>query len=462
MARLEEMSWLPPPARPKAKGKRTKRLAKAVFVSKSTPKGADGDQGDGQEDEREREVTEEDNQDQVHRSQGDDDGEKEIPEALLDVLGPAPDAGRHAPGRSRIWLSLICIVDLSTNKLSVVSLLDLARFSTACPTDYCEEGGLRFRTVVGAVGILAGLVVFNRRLKKVGEPARIGGEERHYSWRGGKLAYRVAGKPDAQPLLLVHGIYAGASSYEYRKNFYELAEDFRVYALDLLGCGLSDRPRRRYEPEDVAAQVEDFAREEIRAPAYLISSSLSAALLVPIAVRSPRLFNKLVLICPTGLGSLDRPSGLLGEAIYGLFRTPILGDSLYHTLVSRRGIRYYLANMAYHDPNRFVTDEVVEDYYRTSHQPGAKHFPAAFVSGKLNLGLADRWPRVPHKTLIVWGQEARTTPVLHAQRFVQTNPRTEPKIFRDAALLPHDERSTTFNEEVKKFLLGGTRRQAGP
>src|SRR3712207_9314036 len=37
-------------------------------------------------------------------------------------------------------------------------------------------------------------------------------------------------------------------------------------ALDLLGCGLSERPRRSYGPEDVAAQVADFAREKIGAP----------------------------------------------------------------------------------------------------------------------------------------------------------------------------------------------------
>jgi pimeloyl-ACP methyl ester carboxylesterase len=321
---------------------------------------------------------------------------------------------------------------------------------------------VRLRTVVGgAVGALAGLAALNQRLEKVGEPARFAGEERRYAWRGGELAYRVAGRPDAQPLLLVHGIYAGASSYEFRKNFFGLAEDFWVYALDLLGCGLSNKPRRRYEPEDVAAQVEDFAREEIGGPTHLIASSLSAALLVPVAVRNPRLFKRLVFICPTGLGSLDRSSGLLGGAIYGLFRTPVLGDSLYHSIVSRRGIRYYLRNMAYHDP-KFVTDGLVEDYYRISHQPGAKHFPAAFISGKLNLGLEDYWPKVPHKTLIAWGQEARPTPVWQGQQFTRRNPRAELKIFRNAALLPHDERAQTFNEEVKKFLLGGTRRKARP
>jgi hypothetical protein len=36
---------------------------------------------------------------------------------------------------------------------------------------------------------------------------------------------------------------------------------------------------------------------------------------------------------------------------------------------------------------------------------------------------------------------------------VEHNPRSEPRLFKDAALLPHDERSETFNEEVKKFLV---------
>jgi hypothetical protein len=36
---------------------------------------------------------------------------------------------------------------------------------------------------------------------------------------------------------------------------------------------------------------------------------------------------------------------------------------------------------------------------------------------------------------------------------VENNPRSEPRIFKDAALLPHDERAETFNEEIRTFLL---------
>jgi len=312
---------------------------------------------------------------------------------------------------------------------------------------------MKLRTALVAISCISGgLALYNRRLERGGGRLqnRLGGETRYYRWRGGDLAYSVAG--EGEPLLLVHGVYAGASSFEFRKNFEELSKSFRVYALDLLGCGMSERPSRRYGPGDVALQVEDFVRDEIGDSAHLVASSLTAALVVPAVVRRPRLFEKLVLICPTGYGTLDRPSGRLGDVIYGLFLAPVLGNTLYHAIVSAWGIRYYLGSMAYHDAD-LVTEELVEDYYRISHQPGARYFPAAFVSGKLNLGVADLWSRVPQRTLICWGLEARTSPAREAQRFVQHNPRSEPRLFKDAALLPHDERARTFNEEVRTFLL---------
>ena len=307
---------------------------------------------------------------------------------------------------------------------------------------------LKAAVVAGAAG---GLWALSRKLEGTPPPARLGEEARRFRWKGQTLSYSVAG--EGEPLLLVHGVYGGASSLEFRANFEELSGSFRVYALDLLGCGFSQKPGRRYAPEDVTSQIEDFVRAEVGGGAHLVASSLCAALVVPAAVRSPKLFKRLVLVCPTGYGTLDRPSGLLGDAVYGLFRAPILGDGLYHALVSRAGIRYYLQKVAYHDP-RAVTDEVVEDYYRAGHGPGAKHFPAAFVAGKLNLGLADLWPRVPHKSLICWGREARTVPISEQANFTRNNPRAEPRVFRNAALLPHVERAEAFNEEARKFLTG--------
>lgn len=310
------------------------------------------------------------------------------------------------------------------------------------------------RAVLSAAGVLGALSALNRRLERSGGPPRtpLGGERRRYRWRGGEISYSVAG--EGPPLLLVHGIYAAASSLEFRRNFGPLSRHFTVYAPDLLGCGASEKPRRRYSPEDVTSQIEDFVREEIGRPAHLVASSLSAALALPAAVRSPRLFRSLVLICPTGIGTLDRPSGRLGEAVYRLLTLPVAGDLLYHALVSRRGLRFYLERMAYHDAS-LVTDELVEDYYRAGHGPNAKYLPAAFIAGKLNQPALPYWTQVRQRAMVCWGKEARTPSPAALDGFLRYNPRTAPRVFRDAALLPHDERAEDFNREVADFLSAG-------
>src|SRR5829696_5416403 len=84
---------------------------------------------------------------------------------------------------------------------------------------------MRLRTALLTIGsISGGLALYNRWLGRGGGqlPNRLGGEVRYYRWRGGDLAYWVAG--EGEPLLLVHGVYAGASSFEFRKNFEELSK----------------------------------------------------------------------------------------------------------------------------------------------------------------------------------------------------------------------------------------------
>jgi hypothetical protein len=58
-----------------------------------------------------------------------------------------------------------------------------------------------------------------------------GGEVRYFPTPEGDVFYKKAG--DGPPLLLVHGIGAGASSFEWRNVWEPLAEQHTVYALDL-------------------------------------------------------------------------------------------------------------------------------------------------------------------------------------------------------------------------------------
>jgi pimeloyl-ACP methyl ester carboxylesterase len=65
-----------------------------------------------------------------------------------------------------------------------------------------------------------------------------------YKWRGYNIRYQVSGPPNAEhTLLLVHGLFV--NSDHWRKMLTGLNDNnVRVYALDLLGSGWSDKPCR--------------------------------------------------------------------------------------------------------------------------------------------------------------------------------------------------------------------------
>jgi len=252
----------------------------------------------------------------------------------------------------------------------------------------------------------------------------------------------------------VHGINAAASSYELRKQFEALSDTFRVYAVDLLGYGLSDRPDTDYSAKLYVDLLIDFVREEIREAVYVIASSLSAAYIIQAAHRVPDQFQKLALICPTGIEKLVEPPGSIQQAVYRFVRSPIIGTAFFNLLVSRASLGWYLKRSGYFDSS-LVTDAMVTDYYATSHQPGAKWAPAAFISGQLNLRIRDAFQQLTQPLFIFWGQQAAFTPVENIQAFRRLQPNARIRVFDKARLLPHDEHADEFNTLVRGWFNDG-------
>lgn len=287
----------------------------------------------------------------------------------------------------------------------------------------------------------------------VGEPESVlGGDQGRYAWTLGDIWYTVKGQ--GEPLVLVHGIYAGASSYEYRHVFDRLAQDFRVYAFDLLGFGLSARPSITYTPVLYEELIEDFVRQVVGGadhPVNVIASTLGSAFTIRAAAERPGLFSRIVLIEPTGIESLAKAGDSLGRRIgRAVLRSPLLGQGIYNLITSRPSIRYYLKSQTYADPN-MVSDDMVDYYYTMSHQPGGRYAAASFTSGTLNTPVASVYPLLKQPILLAWGKDAPLTPLENARAFRQTNPRAELRVF-DCGGLPQDEQPEEFTREVSVWL----------
>ena len=284
---------------------------------------------------------------------------------------------------------------------------------------------------------------------------RIGGEELWFTWRGHRIAYTRRGQ--GSPVLLVHGVHAAASSYEWRANADALATRHTVYTIDLLGFGLSDRPPIRYAARLYTALIDDFVDRVVGAPVALVANALAAAWAIVLGSRDAARYPALVLIQPTGLVRLNqRPTTGDNMALMAV-DAPVVGSAMFNALVSRRNLRHLLLQ-SYAD-DRLVTDELVDAHYDTAHQPGARHAPAAFAAGQLNVDVRHSLRRLSQPTLLVWGEHAVLAPVDEARGFLALKSDLELAILDPAGDQPHDERAPEFNDTVLAFLgraLGAT------
>ena len=310
---------------------------------------------------------------------------------------------------------------------------------------------MRWRKLLLSGGAALGAAAaFNAVASKAVPPVEnlLGGDEEDFHWRGHRVSYTRRG--DGPAILLLHSIHAAAWSYEWRAVVDELAEQHTVYTLDLVGFGRSERPNARYTARFYIGLIGDFAAQVIGEPCALVACSLSAAYSIVLGARDPGRFPALVLIEPTGLVRLHEAPGTGGDTARLAFETPVIGTSMFNALVSRRSLRYFLDRI-YCDAS-LVTGDLVDLYYQTSHQPGAKHAPSAFVAGHLNLDVRRALRRLAQPALLVWGDQAREAPVEEARGFIAVKPDFEVAIFERVGDLPHDERPEEFIEVVRAFL----------
>lgn len=310
--------------------------------------------------------------------------------------------------------------------------------------------------LAGGAGVAA-LAALNAMIQRnANEPddSALGGEAHFFPWKHGRVFYKTSGTNNPGPaLVFIHGVGAGASSFMWRKNFDELAQDFRVYALDLLGFGFSDKPSiASYSADLYVDLITDFIREVAGYPANIIASSLGAAYAIRVADEHPELINTMILNAPAGADALNRRPGMAGAAFYGLLQSPVLGTSFYNVMASERSIRDYARDNLFYDHRR-VTNRLVANLYATSHQPGAQHAIAAFLSGYLNTDTRSPFSRLTHRVILVWGKQDTTTPVEKGVSLQELNPRASLEVFDYCRMMPEQEQPERFNTLVRANLL---------
>jgi len=113
----------------------------------------------------------------------------------------------------------------------------------------------------------------------------------------GEIVYHTSGT--GEPLLFLHGVFPGASSFEWSKVYPHFAPHYQVLVPDLIGFGESQRPRVALSAESQVRSLAEFLRSTTGGkPVTLVASGLSANLALLLAARYPHYVSRLVLCMP--------------------------------------------------------------------------------------------------------------------------------------------------------------------
>lgn len=108
----------------------------------------------------------------------------------------------------------------------------------------------------------------------------------------GKMHYQSLGT--GSPVVLLHSMASSLRSWA--KVIEPLAQKHAVYAVDTMGQGDSDKPRRNYSIEDYASSVVEFMKAKGITKATVIGNSVGALFAIQIAAANPEMVDKLVLV----------------------------------------------------------------------------------------------------------------------------------------------------------------------
>ena len=287
------------------------------------------------------------------------------------------------------------------------------------------------------------------------------GKQRDWVWRGWQTRFTFShpAQPQAQlksPLILLHGF--GACIEHWRNNIPIIAEQYPVYALDLLGFGASRKISTNFTINFWAEQVYDFWQVFILKPVVLVGNSIGSLVCLAIAERYPEMVQGITLINLPDVSLRQEmiPNGLLPliSTVERLVASPLLLKPLFH-LLRRPSVIGRWAAVAYPDAAA-ISPELVDILTIPTQDLGAAttftRLCQAVNHPNFSPSARQLLARLSLPILLVWGTQDRMVPISLAPRFTDINPNIKFISLEGAGHCPHDEHPEWFNSLLLDWL----------
>ncbi|CAI5509636.1 unnamed protein product [Closterium sp. Naga37s-1] len=311
-------------------------------------------------------------------------------------------------------------------------------------------------------------------------------ETRTWLWRGHSIRYQMSGS-QGPPVLLIHGF--GASSDHWRHTLRVLgASGHRVFAIDLLGYGYSDKPtpsyrikkeqqaeqgeqgqkeqggggagggvsggQSEYTFENWGQQAVDFIDQVVGEEAFIVTNSVGGVVALQAAASHPSRVLGLLLLNISLRNLHIRKQPFLARPFVALLQSTLrstsLGEQFFASVATPRAVRNVL-RQCYGDPAT-VTDELVDLILKPGLQPGAVDVFLDFICYSGGPLPEDLLPRVQCPVLFGWGQADPWEPVEQGRTLKDFPCVVGFEEFPGVGHCPQDEAPHIVNPLIERFV----------
>ncbi|HYR11913.1 MAG TPA: alpha/beta hydrolase [Longimicrobium sp.] len=249
---------------------------------------------------------------------------------------------------------------------------------------------------------------------------------------GVRLQYAETGRPDGEPIILLHG-YTD-SWFSYSRVLPLLAPKYRAISITQRGHGDSDQPGS-YTGDDFAADVDAFMQALGIERATVVGHSMGSFIAQTVAIRYPERVEKLVLV---GSGPVAGNEVILGLRDF----VQTLSDPVPY-------------DFAYEFQASTVFQPVPQEFLETAVGESLK-LPAQVwkdvLDGLIGTENAARLGEIAAPTLIIWGDRDGIFPRADQDALAAAIPNATLSVYPETGHAPHWERPREFAKELEKFV----------
>lgn len=239
-----------------------------------------------------------------------------------------------------------------------------------------------------SVATLAGMYAYNQFVaststKKNMLPTKNGS---YYSWKQGNVFYTKTGTGD--PVLLIHDTNSASSSVEWSKISKRLQKKHTVYTMDLLGCGLSDKPGLSYTNYLYVQLITAFIKDIIKSKTSVVASNFSSSFVIMANQLDASIIDKMIFINPVSFHSMDAMPDQQSKLKQTIINLPLVGTFIYNLLMNPKRIDRQFRFTYYCRP-QLISSKTKDAYYEAAHMDNSngKYLYSSLLGNYMNIDL---------------------------------------------------------------------------